>query len=58
MKSDSRFHQKQFLARYRIGVFIGFHGSSDRALFVQVAYDVVVQEFDGSRESGGCESVC
>ena len=50
-----RYDQKQFPARYRDGVFIAFHGSWDRAPYLQGGYNVVFQPLAGDRASGQCE---
>jgi glucose/arabinose dehydrogenase/mono/diheme cytochrome c family protein len=50
-----RYDQKQFPARYRDGVFIAFHGSWDRAPYLQGGYNVVFQPLAGDRASGPCE---
>jgi len=47
------YDQKQFPARYRDGVFIAFHGSWDRAPYVQGGYNVVYQSLSG--KPGRCE---
>lgn len=49
------YDQKQFPARYRSGVFIAFHGSWDRAPFVQSGYNVVYQSMKEGKASGACE---
>jgi glucose/arabinose dehydrogenase/mono/diheme cytochrome c family protein len=49
------YDKKQFPARYRGGVFIAFHGSWDRAPYVQGGYNVVFQALDGDHASGRCE---
>jgi len=50
-----RYDQKQFPARYRDGVFIAFHGSWDRAPYMQGGYNVIFQPLGGERASGQCE---
>ncbi|MGA3348761.1 MAG: c-type cytochrome [Candidatus Sulfotelmatobacter sp.] len=50
-----RYDKKQFPARYRNGVFIAFHGSWNRAPYVQGGYNVVFQPLDGEHASGNCE---
>ena len=50
-----RYDQKEFPPRYRDGVFIAFHGSWDRAPYVQGGYNVVFQPLQGDRASGNCE---
>jgi hypothetical protein len=47
--------RKKVPAHYRHGVFIAFHGSSDRAPYSQGGYNVVFQPLDGERASGECE---
>ena len=47
------YNQHQFPARYRDGVFIAFHGSWDRAPYVQGGYNVVFQSL--SSKPGRCE---
>jgi glucose/arabinose dehydrogenase/mono/diheme cytochrome c family protein len=49
------YDQKQFPARYHNGLFIAFHGSWDRAPYVQGGYNIVYQPLTGSRSAGGCE---
>ena len=49
------YDKTQFPAHYRGGVFIAFHGSWDRAPYVQGGYNVVFQALDGDRASGQCE---
>jgi glucose/arabinose dehydrogenase/mono/diheme cytochrome c family protein len=49
------YDKKQFPARYRSGVFIAFHGSWDRAPYLQGGYNVVFQALSGDRASGQCE---
>jgi glucose/arabinose dehydrogenase/mono/diheme cytochrome c family protein len=49
------YDKTQFPAHYRGGVFIAFHGSWDRAPYVQGGYNVVFQALDGGRASGQCE---
>jgi glucose/arabinose dehydrogenase/mono/diheme cytochrome c family protein len=44
-----------FPSRYRNGVFIAFHGSWNRAPYVQGGYNVVFQALDGAKAVGGCE---
>jgi glucose/arabinose dehydrogenase/mono/diheme cytochrome c family protein len=51
----TRYDKKQFPARYRDGVFIAFHGSWDRAPYVQSGYNIVFQSLAGARASGSCE---
>jgi mono/diheme cytochrome c family protein len=50
-----KYDKEQFPARYRQGVFIAFHGSWDRAPYVQGGYNVVFQPLDGDHASGQCE---
>jgi mono/diheme cytochrome c family protein len=50
-----RYDKTQFPVRYRDGVFIAFHGSWDRAPYVQSGYNVVFQPLVGDRASGVCE---
>jgi glucose/arabinose dehydrogenase/mono/diheme cytochrome c family protein len=49
------YDKTQFPARYRNGVFIAFHGSWDRAPFIQQGYNVVFQPLSGERAAGACE---
>jgi len=49
------YDKTQFPARYRDGVFIAFHGSWDRAPYVQGGYNVVFQKLAGDHVSGQCE---
>jgi glucose/arabinose dehydrogenase/mono/diheme cytochrome c family protein len=49
------YDKKQFPARYRSGMFIAFHGSWNRAPYLQGGYNVVFQPFDGDHASGNCE---
>jgi len=49
------YNQKQFPARYRNGLFIAFHGSWDRAPYVQDGYNVVFQAMAGAKSAGRCE---
>jgi glucose/arabinose dehydrogenase/mono/diheme cytochrome c family protein len=50
-----RYDKEQFPARYRDGVFIAFHGSWDRAPYLQSGYNVVFQPLAEDRASGACE---
>ncbi len=50
-----RYDKTQFPARYRNGVFIAFHGSWDRAPYVQEGYNVVFQPLEGDRATANCE---
>jgi len=50
-----RYENKQFPARYRNGVFIAFHGSWDRAPYMQGGYNVVFQALEGDHAPGNCE---
>ncbi len=45
----------QFPERYRDGVFIAFHGSWNRAPFLQGGYNVVFQKLSGDRAADQCE---
>jgi glucose/arabinose dehydrogenase/mono/diheme cytochrome c family protein len=49
------YDKTQFPERYRGGVFIGFHGSWNRAPYAQGGYNVVFQPLDGDHASGQCE---
>jgi glucose/arabinose dehydrogenase/mono/diheme cytochrome c family protein len=49
------YDKTQFPERYRKGVFIAFHGSWDRAPYVQGGYNVVFQPLSGAHASGSCE---
>jgi glucose/arabinose dehydrogenase/mono/diheme cytochrome c family protein len=49
------YSQKQFPARYQNGLFIAFHGSWDRAPYVQDGYNIVFQALNGDKAAGGCE---
>ena len=49
------YDKTQFPERYRGGVFIGFHGSWNRAPYAQGGYNVVYQPLDGDHASGQCE---
>ena len=49
------YDQNQFPARYRIGVFIAFHGSWDRAPYAQGGYNVVFQSLPEGGSPGRCE---
>ena len=49
------YDQPQFPLRYRSGVFIAFHGSWNRAPYVQAGYNVVFQELAAGNAAGRCE---
>ena len=49
------YDKDRFPARYRGGLFIAFHGSWNRAPYVQAGYNVVYQPLDGDRATGQCE---
>ena len=49
------YDQKQFPAAYRNGLFIAFHGSWDRAPYVQGGYNIVYQALSKSGTPGRCE---
>jgi glucose/arabinose dehydrogenase/mono/diheme cytochrome c family protein len=49
------YDKQQFPAHYRNGVFIAFHGSWDRAPYLQGGYNVVFQALAGDHASGPCE---
>jgi glucose/arabinose dehydrogenase/mono/diheme cytochrome c family protein len=49
------YDKTQFPAHYRNGVFIAFHGSWDRAPYMQSGYNVVFQPLEGDHASGNCE---
>jgi glucose/arabinose dehydrogenase len=49
------YDQKQFPAAYRNGLYIAFHGSWDRAPYVQGGYNVVFQELTQGGAPGRCE---
>jgi glucose/arabinose dehydrogenase/cytochrome c5 len=49
------YDQKQFPAAYRNGLFIAFHGSWDRAPYVQGGYNIVYQALSPSGVPGRCE---
>jgi glucose/arabinose dehydrogenase/mono/diheme cytochrome c family protein len=51
----TRYDKEKFPARYRNGVFIAFHGSWDRAPYVQGGYNVVFQPLANAQASGSCE---
>jgi glucose/arabinose dehydrogenase/mono/diheme cytochrome c family protein len=54
--NDMVFYQaKLFPSHYRNGVFIAFHGSWNRAPYVQGGYNVVFQPLNGEKAAGGCE---
>jgi glucose/arabinose dehydrogenase/mono/diheme cytochrome c family protein len=50
-----RYDRAEFPAHYRDGVFIAFHGSWDRAPYVQGGYNVVFQGLAGDHALGQCE---
>lgn len=45
----------QFPARYRDGVFIAFHGSTDRSPYPQAGYIVIFVPFEGGKPDGRWE---
>ena len=49
------YDKEEFPVRYRKGVFIAFHGSWDRAPYLQQGYNVVFQPLEDDRASGQCE---
>jgi len=49
------YDKKKFPERYRTGMFIAFHGSWDRAPYVQGGYNVTYQPLSGDRATGQCE---
>lgn len=49
------YDKTQFPERYRGGIFIGFHGSWNRAPYAQGGYNVVYQPLEGDHASGQCE---
>jgi glucose/arabinose dehydrogenase/cytochrome c553 len=49
------YQAKLFPSRYQNGVFIAFHGSWNRAPYLQGGYNVVFQALDGEKAVGGCE---
>ena len=49
------YDQKQFPAAYHNGLFIAFHGSWDRAPYVQGGYNIVYQALSKSGTPGRCE---
>jgi mono/diheme cytochrome c family protein len=49
------YHEAQFPARYREGIFIAFHGSWDRAPYPQGGYNVVFQPLIDGKASERCE---
>lgn len=49
------YHDGNFPARYRDGVFVAFHGSWNRAPEPQAGYRVVFQPLHGDRPGGGYE---
>jgi len=49
------YDKTQFPERYRVGVFIAFHGSWNRAPYAQGGYNVVYQPLSGDHASGQCE---
>jgi glucose/arabinose dehydrogenase/mono/diheme cytochrome c family protein len=49
------YDQKQFPAAYHNGLFIAFHGSWDRAPYVQGGYNIVYQALSKSGAPGRCE---
>ncbi len=49
------YDQKQFPAAYRDGLYIAFHGSWDRAPYVQGGYNIVYQALTKSGTPGRCE---
>ncbi len=49
------YDQKQFPAAYRNGLYIAFHGSWDRAPYVQGGYNIVYQELTKGGGTGHCE---
>lgn len=49
------YDKTEFPERYRNGVFIAFHGSWDRAPYVQGGYNVVFQPLSGAHAAGSCE---
>jgi glucose/arabinose dehydrogenase/mono/diheme cytochrome c family protein len=51
----AHYDKPQFPARYREGVFIAFHGSWNRAPYVQGGYNVVFQPLSGGHGAGACE---
>jgi mono/diheme cytochrome c family protein len=54
--NDLLYYDKQaFPARYRNGLFIAFHGSWDRAPYVQQGYNVVFQSLAGDKAGSTCE---
>jgi glucose/arabinose dehydrogenase/mono/diheme cytochrome c family protein len=51
----AHYDKPQFPERYRNGVFIAFHGSWDRAPYIQGGYNIVFQPLSGERAAGSCE---
>jgi glucose/arabinose dehydrogenase/mono/diheme cytochrome c family protein len=49
------YDQKQFPADYRNGLYIAFHGSWDRAPYVQGGYNIVFQALAKGGAAGRCE---
>jgi glucose/arabinose dehydrogenase/mono/diheme cytochrome c family protein len=53
--SMTHYDKKKFPERYRDGMFIAFHGSWDRAPYVQGGYNVTYQPLSGGKATGQCE---
>ncbi|HKV26171.1 MAG TPA: c-type cytochrome [Candidatus Acidoferrum sp.] len=51
----AHYDKQEFPARYRNGLFVAFHGSWDRAPYVQAGYNVVFQPMNGTHAAGNCE---
>lgn len=49
------YDKKEFPATYRMGLFIAFHGSWDRAPYAQGGYNVVFQGLSPGGAAGRCE---